>query len=55
MSLRESKEFRKANLLWPNGKKEEKESSSGSGEERGGAKVSSAPAKTGVKEGRKEG
>lgn len=43
-----------ADSLWLNGKKEERESSSGSGEERGRAKVCSAPGKTGVMEGGKK-
>lgn len=55
MSLRETSLFGEADSLWLSRKKGERESSSGSGEERGGTKVCSAPVRRGVKEGRKEG
>lgn len=48
-------EFGKADSLWLSRKKGERESSSGSGEEREGATVCSAPVRRGVKEGRREG
>lgn len=53
--LVEEHEFGEADSLWLSRKKGERESSSGSGEERGGTKVCSAPVRRGVKEGRKEG
>ncbi len=52
---KEVKSLENADSLWLSGKKEERESSSGSGEERGRAKVCSAPGKTGVMEGGKKG
>lgn len=48
-------EFGKAVLLWLSRKKGKRESSSGSGEEREGEMVCSAPVRRGVKEDRKEG
>lgn len=48
-------EFGKAVLLWLSRKKGKSESSSGSGEEREGVIVCSAPVRRGVKEGRREG
>lgn len=44
--------FGKADSLWLSRKKGERESSSGSGEEREGAKVCSAPVRRAVKEGK---
>lgn len=52
--LKKVKSLENADSLWLSGKKEERESSSGSGEERGRAKVCSAPGKTGVMEGGKK-
>lgn len=46
--------FGEADSLWLSRKKGERESSSGSGEERGRAKVCSAPVRRAVKEGRSE-
>ena len=49
-----NKSLEKADSLWLSRKKGERESSSGSGEEREGAKVCLAPVRRGVKEGRTE-
>lgn len=54
VSFTETRVWKKADSLWLSRKKGERESSSGSREEREGAKVCSAPVRRGVKEGRTE-